>query len=409
MTPSYFTVASNQHRSMNFVESYGAVGIDSEQLRVAQWDNILELCKTACLEMLHKGVELDRFVNNRQEQLLHRQMAQKATSSLTTALNATKAFVDARQESRLKDQPREAFKYTYKPKEYDLTLARQEREDAEILRMKEDLETSASLCVHLETTIEMTNKTIKDCERDRSECTIWFYNCLMGAVPHVDMNRHSIVQIFTAIIMTVKTINENENTLMADSHKLSSMDPGPAYSPDDVGSTHLAMALKTSLEMCFVKTRESLELATQISHMNYAVTGDWNSGTWRQAADPADTQIQLVHSHIALRADEIRRLETDHVLMWQDGIGYARQSETVAAITELMKEHHEHIQLAMMQLSMEISPSITAEEDATSCSSILSLQTTTERSTMIFSSIAKRANFAQTSTSHSTALFPQSL
>ena len=96
-----------------FVQAFGTVGIDSDQLRVVQWDNIPELCKPACLDMLAKGLELDKFVNNRQEQLLHRQMAQKATAALTTALEAANALVDSRKESRLKGQPRAAFRYTY--------------------------------------------------------------------------------------------------------------------------------------------------------------------------------------------------------------------------------------------------------------------------------------------------------
>ena len=94
--------------------------------------------------------------------------------------------------------------------------------------MEKDMETSANLCVHLETTIEITDNTIKECERAHCECIVWFYNHMMGAVPHVDMNRHSIVQIFTSIIMNVSVMNENETALMADSHRLSSMNPGPS-------------------------------------------------------------------------------------------------------------------------------------------------------------------------------------
>jgi hypothetical protein len=210
------------------------------------------------------------------------------------------------------------------------------------------------------------DNTIKTGERDKCECILRFYNRLMLEVPHVDTDRHSVVQIFTTIIMNTKAMNENETSLRTESHTLSSMDPGPSYSPDDIGSDRRkAMELKTRLENWFIKSRESFRLANNISHMAYAITGDWNSGEWRNAAFQAQAQIEIVLTQITMRADEIRMLETDHVLMWQDMTGYARQSQTVAAISNLMDEHEEFIRVAIVQLSMEISPSLGYDDSCT--------------------------------------------
>ena len=103
------------------MEADGTVDIDSTQIRVVQWDNIPEVCKSPCLEMIAKGLELNKYVDIRKEQLLHRKFAQKTVSSLTTAIEQALADKAERQEPDLLTQPREYFS-NYSQDEYELLL-----------------------------------------------------------------------------------------------------------------------------------------------------------------------------------------------------------------------------------------------------------------------------------------------